>query len=126
MAFAIRRPRRGTGGGAGTARVSRGAAALLLALARLVRLCASLVVLLIVVAILLRVLDANAANSIVNDIHRAARTVVGPFHNLFKIRHAKVAIAVNWGIAAVVYLLLGSLLARILSGLAPGRGAAGR
>jgi hypothetical protein len=124
MAHALRRARRPAGGGGVVARAGMGAAALLLAIARLVRLCASLVVLLIVVAILLRVLDANSANTIVHDIHRAARTVVGPFHNLFALHRPKVAIAVNWGIAAVVYGIVGGLVARTLAALAPGRRAA--
>jgi len=91
----------------------------MLAIARLVRLAAALVVLVIAVAIVLRVVGANPANSVVSDIHDAGRALVGPFKNVFSIKNAKVDLAVNWGLAAIVYLLAGGLLASLIARAAP-------
>ncbi|HZU40400.1 MAG TPA: hypothetical protein VE992_05075 [Solirubrobacteraceae bacterium] len=91
----------------------------MLALARLVRLIASVVVLVIVVAIVLRLAGANPANAIVRDIHDGARWLVGPFRNVFKVTSAKEAIGLNWGLAAVVYLIAGHALAGALARVAP-------
>jgi hypothetical protein len=92
---------------------------LLIAIARLVRLAAAIVVVIIVAAILLRVLSANPTNSIVRDIHDAGQTLVGPFKTLFHIKDPKVSIAVNWGVAALVYLIVGSIIAGLIVRIAP-------
>jgi hypothetical protein len=73
----------------------------------------------IVAAIVLRVLDANTSNAIVSHIHDAANWLVGPFHHLFSIKNPKVSIAVNWGLAALVYLVVGGLIARLIARAAP-------
>ncbi|HET7046712.1 MAG TPA: hypothetical protein VFI54_00455 [Solirubrobacteraceae bacterium] len=39
---------------------------------------------------------------------------MGPFDGIFSFDNARVAIAVNWGIAAVVYLIVGGLIARLI------------
>jgi hypothetical protein len=83
-------------------------------LARVVHVVVSVVVLIIVAGILLVVLKANPTNTIVSDVHGWARSLAGPFDGLFSFRSAHTAIAVNWGIAAVVYLLIGGLIARLL------------
>lgn len=83
-------------------------------LARVVHLVVSIVVLVIVAGILLVVLKANATNSIVSDVHDGARWLAGPFDGIFSFHSANVAIAVNWGIAAVVYLFVGGLIARLV------------
>lgn len=101
---------------------ARGAMAfgsLMLALARLVRLATSVVVLLIVAAIVLRLLNANPANTIVHDLHTVASTLVGPFSNVFSISRPKVSMAVNWGLAALVYAIVGGLIARLIAAAAP-------
>lgn len=67
--------------------------------------------LLIVAAIALRALDANAANSIVSTVHGWARSLVGPFNDIFTNHDPKIAIAENWGIAALLYLIVGSFVA---------------
>ncbi|MDQ6878670.1 MAG: hypothetical protein M3082_13485 [Candidatus Dormibacteraeota bacterium] len=85
-------------------------------LARLVQLVVSIVVAIIVAGILLVVLKANPANSIVSEVHDWARSLAGPFDGMFSFHNAHVAIAVNWGIAAVVYSLVGGLIARMLGG----------
>jgi len=92
-----------------------------LTLARLVRTLASLVALVIVTAIVLFLLGANAGNDIVRAIHDAGAWLVGPFKNLFSIHNAKLATAVNWGLAAVVYLIIGHLIANLLVRMSPRR-----
>jgi hypothetical protein len=83
-------------------------------LARAVQLVVSVVVLIIVAGILLVVLKANPANSIVSEVHSWARWLAGPFDGMFRFHNANVAIAVNWGIAAIVYLCVGGLITRLL------------
>jgi hypothetical protein len=85
-------------------------------LARVVQLVVSIVVLIIIAGILLVVLKANPANSIVSEVHSWARWLAGPFDGMFSFHSANTAIAVNWGIAAVVYLLVGGLIARLIGG----------
>jgi hypothetical protein len=74
----------------------------------------------IVAGIVLVLLDANLGNVIVRDIHDAASFLAGPFKNVFNPKSHKVNIAVNWGLAAIVYLLVGSLIAGLLVRMAPG------
>jgi hypothetical protein len=83
-------------------------------LARLVRLAAGVVAAIIVAGILLVVLNANSSNDIVSAVEDAARWLVGPFDGMFTLDSSKATIAVNWGIAAVVYLIVGALIARAL------------
>ncbi len=83
-------------------------------LARAVQLVASIVVSIIVVGILLVVLKANPANSVVSEVHSWTRWLVGPFDGMFSFHSAHLAIAVNWGIAAIVYLCIGGLIVRLL------------
>jgi hypothetical protein len=83
-------------------------------LVRAVQLVVSVVVLVILAGILLVVLKANPANSIVSEVHSWARSLAGPFDGMFSFHSANTAIAVNWGIAAVVYLLVGGLIARLI------------
>src|SRR5437588_13091783 len=137
MAFALRNRRAATAGGGdvgatdqrpvrrtGRSRLAaaRGAWAVgsvMLLIARLVRLVVAIAVLLIIAAILLRVLGANAGNSIVRDVHDAGRALVGPFNNVFSIKNPKVSIAVNWGLAAVLWLVVGGFIASLISRAAP-------
>jgi hypothetical protein len=82
--------------------------------ARLITLVASLVAAVIVIGIVLVVLGANKDNTIVNALLDAARFLAGPFKNMFNLSHHKTEVAVNYGIAAVVYLVAGNLLARLI------------
>ena len=75
---------------------------------------ATVVAAIIVAGILLVVLEANRSNDIVNAVLDAARWLAGPFKDLFTIDNRKTEVAVNYGIAAVVYLAIGSVIARIL------------
>jgi hypothetical protein len=105
-----RSARRGGAGG-----FSRGAGAMAGGLARVVHLVVSVVVLVIVAGIVLVLLKANATNALVADVHDAARWLVGPFDGIFSFNSARVALTVNWGVAAVVYLIIGGLIGRLLS-----------
>ncbi len=92
-----------------------------LAIARLVMLIASLIALLIGLAIVLRDVDANSANTIVKGIHEGANFFAGAFTGLITFAgHPKRAITVNWGIALLVYLLVGSIISRFIARI--GRG----
>jgi hypothetical protein len=86
-----------------------------LGLARLVWLVAGAVAAVIVVGILLVVLEANRDNTIVNALLDAARFLAGPFHNVFDLARHKTEVAVNWGLAAAVYLIAGRLVGRLLA-----------
>ena len=83
-------------------------------LTRLIQFVVSVVFLIIVAGILLVVLGANPANSIVSQVHDWARSLAGPFDGMFSFHSANDAIAVNWGIAAVVYLFAGMLIAQLI------------
>ena len=81
-------------------------------LARIIRMIAGLVAAIIVIGILLVVLDANASNAIVGAIEDAARWLAGPFKGIFHLDSHKGTVALNWGLAAVVYYAIGHLIAR--------------
>jgi hypothetical protein len=102
--------------GAGAAAVgARAASGLFLLVSRLVRAAATVVFLLIVLGIVLFDLKANPGNSIVKAIHDAANFLASPFNGLFSIHGARTALSVNWGIAAVVYLIAGGFIAAIIA-----------
>jgi hypothetical protein len=98
----------------GTGGFSRGSGAVMGVLARVVHLIVGIIVLIIVAGIVLVLLKANATNTIVSDVHDAARWLAGPFDGIFSFHSARVALAVNWGLAAVVYAVVGGLIARLL------------
>jgi len=84
-------------------------------LARLVTIAATAIALLIGLAIVLADLNANPANSIAKGIHEAANFFAGAFTGLITFSgHPKREITVNWGIALVVYLIVGALIANVL------------
>jgi hypothetical protein len=91
----------------------------MLVIARLVRLVAGVVFLVIALAIVLRLLGANPSNALVSDIHKAGRWLVGPFDNVFSIRNPKADMAANWGLAAVIYLIVGGFIANLIARIAP-------
>ena len=99
----------------------------MLILARMVKLAATIVAGIIVLGIVLHVLGANASNGVVKAVYDVNRPLVDPFRNLFHLHNAKVQIAINWGIAAAVYALVGALIARLLAAAAlSARGGFGR
>jgi hypothetical protein len=82
--------------------------------ARVIRLAAGIIAAIIALGILFIVLDANPDNTIVSAINDAARWLVGPFDGMFELDNAEATIALNWGIGAVVYLIVGALIARLI------------
>ncbi len=104
---------RDDGAGAG-AKAAAGGAAVLRVLATIVDVITAIVTIVIVLGILLVILNANTKNTIVKDVHDVAKFLVGPFDDLFTPKDKKLGIAVNWGIAAAVYLLVGRLIASLL------------
>jgi hypothetical protein len=87
----------------------------MLLLARIVRIVTALVVGFIVVGIVLHLLDANSGNAIVGFVYDVAGWLVTPFKGIFSPSGAKLKIAVNWGLAAVVYAIVGGLIAGLLA-----------
>ena len=100
----------------GTAGAKRyaGAAVARASLARAVILVATAVAAVLLLGIALVVLEANPANDLVQFVRDAAGFLAGPFDDLFNLQRHKVEVAVNWGIAAVVWYALGRLIARLL------------
>jgi hypothetical protein len=82
--------------------------------ARVVRLVTSVVVGLIVVGIVLVLLEGNRDNAIVDWLVGAGDFLSEPFHGIFTPDGRKAMVAVNWGLAAVVYALIGALIVRLL------------
>jgi hypothetical protein len=82
-----------------------------MALARAIRLAVGIVVAIIVAAVILRLLDANAGNQIVSAIHDAGASLVGPFSNMFSVSGPKLHMALNWGLAALIYSVVGGFIA---------------
>lgn len=87
----------------------------MLLLARIVKIVTALVVGFIVVGIVLHLLDANAGNALVGFVYDVAAWLVTPFKGIFSPGGEHLRIAVNWGLAAVVYAIVGGLLARLLA-----------
>ena len=84
-------------------------------LARVVDIVVAVVAVIIATGVLLVVLEANPSNSIVNAILDAARWLVGPFKDFFSLDDHKLEVAVNWGLAALIYGAVGSFIAKLLA-----------
>jgi hypothetical protein len=81
-------------------------------LAALVMYAALAVALVLALHIILVLLDANPANAIVVFVRRIADRLVGPFQALFTPKDAKQQVAINYGLAAAVYLAAGAAVSR--------------
>ncbi|HEY1596140.1 MAG TPA: hypothetical protein VGF74_12135 [Thermoleophilaceae bacterium] len=84
-------------------------------LARAVRAATTVAVVIIVAGILIHVLGANTSNGIVSAVNDAAKWLVQPFAGVFHLSGRKATIAVNWGLAAVVYAIAGGFISRLLA-----------
>jgi hypothetical protein len=73
-----------------------------------------LAVVIIVLGIVFVLTNANPGNEIVHGIRQAAAWLTTPFANMFTARDGTSRLAWNWGVAAAVYLVAGTLLARVL------------
>src|SRR5688500_1348021 len=87
-------------------------------LIRAVKIVLGIIVGLIVLGIVFALLEANPSNGIVSAVNDIARSLVGPFEDIFQRPDPKEEIAINWAIAAAVYLLIGSLILAVLGRLA--------
>jgi hypothetical protein len=74
----------------------------------------SLAVLVLVVYILLVAFKANPHNTVVKDVRIMASHVVWVFRNVFSPSGHRTRIAANYGLAAVVYLVVSRLIVRVL------------
>lgn len=92
----------------------RGVYGLVAVLATLVDVVVGLVCLVIAAGILLVVLGANEDNAIAGAVLDAAEFLVGPFSDLFTRDSQKEEVAINWGIALIVYFIIGRLIAALL------------
>jgi hypothetical protein len=100
---------------AGAAAVGTAGAGVVL-FARLVMIIATLIALLIGLAIVLRDVDANAANTVVKGVHEGANFFAGAFTGLIRFSgHPKRAITVDWGIALLVYLIVGAVISSAIA-----------
>ena len=100
----------------GTMRANRyaGAAVARASIARAVIALGTAVAAILLLAIALSLLGASQSNDIVKLIHDAGKFLAGPFKGLFSLDSAKATMAVNWGLAAVVWYALARLIARLL------------
>jgi hypothetical protein len=83
-------------------------------LARVIAVAVAVAAVIIAVGVLLVVLEANRSNDIVSVILDAARWLVGPFRDFFTIEEPKLEVAVNWGMAVVIYVIVGRVAAGLL------------
>lgn len=85
-------------------------------MATLVRMIGYGVAFFIAIGIALVVLDANESSDVVSFWLDGCRFLVDPFDEIFDLERGKEheQIAINWGIAAVVYLVVASVLARLI------------
>jgi multisubunit Na+/H+ antiporter MnhG subunit len=90
------------------------------ALARAVRTATTIAVVIILAGIAIHLLGANTSNGIVSAVNDAAKWLVQPFKNVFHLSGAKANVAVNWGLAALVYAIVGGLIASALARAAVG------
>jgi hypothetical protein len=74
---------------------------------------AAIVIVVIVLSIILVLLGANPRNNIVDAITDVGSWLTAPFHDLFPRRDPKENMALNWGIAAVVYAVIAGFIARL-------------
>ena len=68
----------------------------------------------IVLGIVLVLAEANPRNPLVDLVLDVGRFLTRPFRDLFPQDDPKQNVLVNWGIAALAYLLLGALIARVV------------
>jgi len=74
---------------------------------------AGVVAAIIIIGIVLVLVKANPNNQIVDFILDVGRFLTRPFHGLFPQHDPRQDILVNWGIAAIVYLIVGAFIARL-------------
>jgi hypothetical protein len=73
----------------------------------------TIIALILLFGILLVLAGANRHNMIVNGVLNVGQFFAHPFEHMFATRSVKQDILVNWGIGAIVYLVVGGILARL-------------
>jgi hypothetical protein len=73
----------------------------------------TIIALILILGILLVLAGANRQNMIVDGILNVGQFFAHPFDHMFTAHTAKQDILVNWGIGAIVYLVVGGILARL-------------
>jgi hypothetical protein len=73
-----------------------------------------IIVAIIVIAIVLVLLKANQNNMIVDWFVDAGTWLTTPFHGIFSPSNPRQADLLNWGLAAIVYALIGGFIARLV------------
>jgi hypothetical protein len=85
-----------------------------LLISRAITLATAVITAIIALGVAFFVLGATPTNMIVSYTHEWAKSLIAPFDGMFNMHGAKASLALNWGIALIVYLLLGRLLAQIV------------
>lgn len=83
-------------------------------IANIVDVLTSLIVLNFVLHILFVVFDANQGNEFVSFVYTLAKTLVLGLGDLFTPDEAVLGVVLNYGVAALIYLVIGRLIARAL------------
>jgi hypothetical protein len=73
----------------------------------------AVIAIILIVHILLVVADASTTSAIVKDIGDIAAKLAWGFKSLFSFDSAKLTVFVNYGLAALAYLLVGGVLVRL-------------
>jgi hypothetical protein len=92
----------------------------MLFIARLVRLVTAVVVVTIIAGIAIHLFDVSTQSSVVDFVEGAAAWLASPFEWVFNPSDEKLRYALDWGIAALVYGVAGSVIARLLARAALG------
>ncbi|MFI2613859.1 hypothetical protein [Streptomyces sp. NPDC018584] len=79
--------------------------------ARVIALVADIMAAILGLWILMYLLDANRANDLVQFIHDVARWLAGWSHDLFTFDEKWARVVAGYGLAAIVYLLVGHAIA---------------
>jgi hypothetical protein len=86
-------------------------------LIRIVRIIGAVIAGVLALGVLLVVVDANEDNALVNAVLEVARFFAAPFRGIIELDDNKLQIAINWGIAALVYLAIAALVAAAIRAL---------
>jgi hypothetical protein len=92
----------------------------MLSIARLVRLVTAVVVLTIVAGIAIHVFDISTQSSVIDFVEGAAAWLASPFQWVFDTSDEKLRYGLNWGLAALVYAIVGGVIASLLTRAALG------
>jgi hypothetical protein len=79
---------------------------------RVARLVFLVLALVLVVGVLFTLLPTNKSNTVVSNGLDLAKQVAGPFKDVFSPKSPKKAITANYGLAAVVYVVLAQICAK--------------